>query len=131
MLGKQRKYKLQADAEEIDSSVKMKASENMDFKSPEKVKIFYTGKELEDHKSLVVQNVRSNSLLHLVCTKTHLWPMAQKLTGENKSLCSPRTFKKKSDLSMRDDHVFLMRYCEERPLLLRNVGMGTRLCTYY
>lgn len=23
------------------------------------------------------------------------------------------------------------RYCEERPLLLSNVGMGARLCTYY
>lgn len=23
------------------------------------------------------------------------------------------------------------RYCEERPLLLNNVGMGVRLCTYY
>lgn len=25
----------------------------------------------------------------------------------------------------------LIRYCEERPLLLSNVGMGARLCTYY
>lgn len=23
------------------------------------------------------------------------------------------------------------RYCEERPLLLGNIGMGARLCTYY
>lgn len=23
------------------------------------------------------------------------------------------------------------RYCEERPLLLSNIGMGARLCTYY
>jgi len=28
------------------------------------------------------------------------------------------------------NYVFL-RYCEERPLLLSNVGMGARLCTYY
>lgn len=26
---------------------------------------------------------------------------------------------------------YLCRYCEERPLLLGNVGMGARLCTYY
>lgn len=25
----------------------------------------------------------------------------------------------------------MCRYCEERPLLLGNVGMGARLCTYY
>lgn len=25
----------------------------------------------------------------------------------------------------------ICRYCEERPLLLGNVGMGARLCTYY
>lgn len=25
----------------------------------------------------------------------------------------------------------LLRYCEERPLLLSNAGMGARLCTYY
>ena len=27
--------------------------------------------------------------------------------------------------------VHLFRYCEERPLLLSNIGMGARLCTYY
>lgn len=26
---------------------------------------------------------------------------------------------------------YLFRYCEERPLLLSNAGMGARLCTYY
>lgn len=26
---------------------------------------------------------------------------------------------------------FICRYCEERPLLLSNAGMGARLCTYY
>ncbi len=26
---------------------------------------------------------------------------------------------------------YLCRYCEERPLLLGNAGMGARLCTYY
>lgn len=72
------------------------------------VKIFYSRKELEDHKSLAEQNVRPNSLLHLVRTKIHLWPRAQKLPGENKSLRPPGAFKKKSDLSVKDGHVFLM-----------------------
>ncbi|GKC88956.1 transcription initiation factor TFIID subunit 1 [Tanacetum coccineum] len=48
---------------------------------------------------------------------------AQKLPGENKSLRPPGAFKKKSDLSAM--------YCEERPLLLGNPGMGAGLCTYY
>lgn len=123
--------KLHVDAEETVSSVKLKASKKLDFKPSEMVKIFYTGKELEDHKSLAAQNVQPNSLLHLVRTKIHLWPRAQKLPGENKSLRPPGAFKKKSDLSVKDGHVFLMEYCEERPLLLGNVGMGARLCTYY
>ncbi|KAI9083926.1 hypothetical protein K1719_034184 [Acacia pycnantha] len=113
------------------SSVKAKASKKLDFKPLETVKIFYLGKELEDQKSLAAQNVRPNSLLHLVRTKINLWARAHRVPGENKSLRPPGAFKKKSDLSVKDGHVFLMEYCEERPLLLSNAGMGARLCTYY
>ncbi|KAE8696303.1 Transcription initiation factor TFIID subunit 1b [Hibiscus syriacus] len=123
--------KLHVDAEETVSSVKAKASKKLDFKPSETVKIFYLGKELEDDKSLAAQNVQPNSLLHLIRTRLHLWPRAQKLPRENKSLRPPGAFKKKSDLSVKDGHVFLMEYCEERPLLLNNVGMGANLCTYY
>ncbi|KAM1575392.1 transcription initiation factor TFIID subunit 1 [Malus sylvestris] len=123
--------KLHVDAEETISSVKAKASKKLDFKPSETVKMFYLGKELEDDKSLTVQNVQPNSLLHLVRTKIYLLPRAQKIPGENKSLRPPGAFKKKSDLSVKDGHVFLMEYCEERPLLLSNAGMGARLCTYY
>ncbi|XVF65743.1 hypothetical protein PTKIN_Ptkin09bG0274400 [Pterospermum kingtungense] len=123
--------KLHVDAEETVSSVKAKASKKLDFKPSETVKIFYLGKELEDDKSLAAQNVQPNSLLHLIRTRIHLWPRAQKLPGENKSLRPPGAFKKKSDLSVKDGHVFLMEFCEERPLLLSNVGMGANLCTYY
>ncbi|KAJ0920891.1 putative chromatin remodeler Bromodomain family [Helianthus annuus] len=123
--------KLHVDAEETILSVKGKATKKLDFKPSEPVKIIYSGKELEDEKSLAEQDVRPNSLLHLVRTRIHLLPRAQKLPGENKSLRPPGAFKKKSDLSARDGHVFLMEYCEERPLLLGNAGMGARLCTYY
>ncbi|XP_068641331.1 transcription initiation factor TFIID subunit 1 [Aristolochia californica] len=123
--------KLNVDAGETLASVKAKASKKLDFKSSEKVKVFYSGRELEDVKSLGMQNVRPNSVLHLVRTKVHLWSRAQKLPGENKPLRPPGAFKKKSELSAKVGHVFLMEYCEERPLLLSNVGMGARLCTYY
>ncbi|XP_031250159.1 transcription initiation factor TFIID subunit 1-like isoform X2 [Pistacia vera] len=123
--------KLHVDTEETVASIKAKASKKLDFKPAETVKLFYLGKELEDHKSLGDENVRPNSLLHLVRTKVHLLPRAQKLPGENKSLRPPGAFKKKSDLSVKDGHVFLMEYCEERPLLLSNAGMGANLCTYY
>ncbi|KAH7847356.1 hypothetical protein Vadar_025175 [Vaccinium darrowii] len=123
--------KLHVDAEETISSVKAKASKKLDFKPLEPVKIFYSGRELEDYKSLAAQNVRPNSLLHLVRTKVHLLARAQKVPGENKSLRPPGAFKKKSDLSVKDGHVFLMEYCEGRPPLLGNVGMGARLSTYY
>ncbi|WCJ21155.1 Transcription initiation factor TFIID subunit 1 [Euphorbia peplus] len=123
--------KLHVDAEETISSVKEKASKKLDLKPLEMVKIFYLGKELEDHKSLAAQNVQPNSLLHLVRTKVHLMPKAQKIPGQNKSLRPPGAFKKKSDLSVKDGHIFLMEYCEERPLLLSNIGMGANLCTYY
>ncbi|KAK4491192.1 hypothetical protein RD792_001924 [Penstemon davidsonii] len=123
--------KLHVDAEESISSVKAKASKKLDFKLSEPVKIFYSGKELEDNKSLAEQSVRPNSVLHLIRTKIHMLPRAQKLPGENKSRRPPGAFKKKSDLSVKDGHVFLMEYCEERPLLLGNAGMGARLCTYY
>ncbi|XVE80957.1 hypothetical protein DITRI_Ditri15bG0023500 [Diplodiscus trichospermus] len=123
--------KLHVDAEETVSSVKAKASKKLDFKPLETVKIFYLGKELEDDKSLAAQNVQPNSVLHLIRTRIHLCPRAQKLPRENKSLRPPGAFKKKSDLSVKDGHVFLMEYCEERPLLLSSVGMGANLCTYY
>lgn len=72
------------------------------------MKMFYMGKELEDEKSLAVQNVQPNSLVHLVRTKVHVWPWAQKLPGENKALRPPGAFKRKSDLSTKDGHVFLL-----------------------
>ncbi|XP_075494271.1 transcription initiation factor TFIID subunit 1-like [Primulina tabacum] len=123
--------KLHVDAEEIISNVKVKASKKLDFKLSEPVRIFHSGRELEENSSLAEQNVRPNSVLHLIRTKIHLLPRAQKVPGENKSLRPPGAFKKKSDLSVKDGHVFLMEYCEERPLLLGNPGMGARLCTYY
>ncbi|GFP86800.1 transcription initiation factor TFIID subunit 1 [Phtheirospermum japonicum] len=123
--------KLHVDAEETVASVKAKASKKLDFKLSEPVKIIYSGRELEDNRSLAEQNVRANSVLHLIRTKLHFLPRAQKLPGENKSRRPPGAFKKKSDLSVKDGHVFLMEYCEERPLLLGNPGMGARLCTYY
>uniref|UniRef100_M8BXX4 Uncharacterized protein n=1 Tax=Aegilops tauschii TaxID=37682 RepID=M8BXX4_AEGTA len=78
-----------------------------------------------------MQNVRPNSILHVVRTEVHLWPKAQRLPGKDKALRPPGAFRKRSDLSVKDGHVFLMEYCEERPLLLANAGMGARLCTYY
>ncbi|XP_024189416.1 transcription initiation factor TFIID subunit 1 isoform X3 [Rosa chinensis] len=123
--------KVHVGAEETVSCVKAKASKKLDFKPSETVKMFYLGRELEDDKTLAAQNVKPNSLVHLVRTKICLLPRAQKLPGENKSLRPPGAFKKKSDLSVKDGHVFLVEYCEERPLLLSNVGMGARLCTYY
>ncbi|KAL6201244.1 hypothetical protein ACLB2K_024959 [Fragaria x ananassa] len=123
--------KLYVDHEETVFSVKAKSSKKLDFKSSETVKMFYKWRELEDDKSLAAQNVQWNSLLYLVHTKIYLWPRSEKLPGENNSLCPPGAFKKKSDLSVKDGHVFLVEYCEERPLLLSNTGMGARLCTYY
>ncbi|XP_062012780.1 transcription initiation factor TFIID subunit 1-like [Rosa rugosa] len=123
--------KLHVDHEETVFSVKAKASKKLDFKSSETVRMFYKGKELEDDKSLAAQNVQRNSLLYLVRTKIYLLPRSQKLPGENKSLRPPGAFKKKSDPSAKDGRVFLVEYCEERPLLLSNIGMGARLCTYY
>ncbi|KAK4769862.1 hypothetical protein SAY87_030394 [Trapa incisa] len=123
--------KLNVDAEETISSIKAKASKKLDFRLPELVKIFYRGKELDDDKSLSAESVQPNSLLHVVRTKIHLSSTAQKIPSENKSLRPPGAFKKKSELSVKDGHVVLMEYCEERPLLLSNVGMGARFCTYY
>ncbi|XP_026407296.1 transcription initiation factor TFIID subunit 1-like [Papaver somniferum] len=123
--------KFQVAAEDIVSYIKTRASKKLDLRPSEQVKIIYSGKELEDSKSLAVQNVRPNSVLHLVRTSIHLWPRAQKVPGENMSLRPPGAFKKVSDLSVKDGHVFLMEYCEERPLLIGNAGMGARLCTYY
>ncbi|RZC44273.1 hypothetical protein C5167_037223, partial [Papaver somniferum] len=123
--------KFQVAAEDIVSYIKTRASKKLDFTSSELVKIIYMGKELEDSKSLAMQNVRPNSVLHLVRTNIHLWPRAQKVPGENMSLRPPGAFKKVPDLSVKDGHVFLMEYCEERPLLIGNAGMGASLCNYY
>ncbi|KAG7559494.1 Ubiquitin domain [Arabidopsis thaliana x Arabidopsis arenosa] len=82
--------------------------------------MFYMGKELEDEKSLAAQNVQPNSLVHLIRTKVYMWPWAQRLPGENKSLRPPGALKKKSDLSTKDGHVILMEYYEERLLMLSN-----------
>lgn len=119
------------DPEETVSSIMAKASKKLDMKPSEIIKLFYSGKELEREKSLAAQNVQPNSLLHLVRSKIYIMPRAQNLRGENRSVRSPGAFKKKSDLSVKDGRVFLMEYCEERPLLLGNIGMGARLCTYY
>lgn len=81
---------------------------SVDFKQSEMVKLFYLGKELEDSSSIASQNVQVNSLIHLVRTKVHLLPRAHKLPGEKKSLRPPGAFKKKSELSAKDGHVFLM-----------------------
>ncbi|XP_074292012.1 transcription initiation factor TFIID subunit 1 isoform X2 [Silene latifolia] len=123
--------KIYVDAEETITSFKAKASKKLDFSLTEAVKIYYFGKELEDEKTFAEQNILPNSLLYLVRTKIHVLPMAHMLSNEKKSLRPPGAFKKKSDLSARDGHVFLMEYCEERPLLLGNPGMGARLYTYY
>lgn len=79
-----------------------------DYKNTEKVKILCSGKELVDDQTLFMQNVRPNSVLHLVRSTIHLWPRAQKLPGENRPLRPPGTFKKKSELSVKAGHVFLM-----------------------
>ncbi|XP_039844257.1 transcription initiation factor TFIID subunit 1-like isoform X2 [Panicum virgatum] len=123
--------KILVNAEDTPVSVKLKASKKLELKPSEKVKLFCSGKELQDDISLAMQNVRPNSILHVVRTEVNLWPKAQKLPGEDKPLRPPGAFRKKTDLSVRDGHVFLMEYCEERPLLLSNAGMGARLCTYY
>ncbi|TVU08311.1 hypothetical protein EJB05_41711 [Eragrostis curvula] len=118
-------------AEETPDFVKSKASKKLEFKPSEKIKLFSSGKELRDDISLAMQHVRPNSILHVVRTEVNLWPKAQMLPGEDKPLRPPGAFRKKTDLSVSDGHVFLMEYCEERPLLLSNAGMGARLCTYY
>ncbi|MQL72217.1 hypothetical protein Taro_004521 [Colocasia esculenta] len=126
-----KKIKLLLDVKDSLSSIKIRLSKKLDFKLPEKVKIFYTGRELQDDMSLADQDVKPNSLLYIVWSKIHLWSDPQLLPNANESLCLPRAFRRMSDLSVRDGHVFLMEYCEERPLLLGNVGMAARLCTYY
>ncbi|WVZ09636.1 hypothetical protein V8G54_014166 [Vigna mungo] len=97
--------KLHVDTEETLSTVKAKASKKL-------------GRELEDQKSLAEQNVQPNSLLHLVRSKIHLWPKAQRVPGENKSLRPPGAFKKKSDLSVKDGHNTVQTGDEEG-----NIGM--------
>ncbi|KAL3694992.1 hypothetical protein R1sor_008643 [Riccia sorocarpa] len=124
--------KLYVDASETLEVLKAKAAKKLgDLKASEQTKVLYSGKELEEGKTFAEQEVPPNSVLHLVRTKVTPWPKAQRLPGENKPLRPPGAFKKKSELSVKDGHVALMEYCEERPLLLSNVGMGARLSTYY
>lgn len=78
------------------------------FKLEEKLKVYYNGRELEEDKSLAAQGVRPNSVLHIVNTTVHVWPKAEKLPGEDRPSTGPNVFKKKSDLSAKDGHVFLM-----------------------
>ncbi|XP_024386328.1 transcription initiation factor TFIID subunit 1 isoform X4 [Physcomitrium patens] len=112
------------------SKLTVDASETLDVLKAKTAKKL-GGKELVDGYTFAQQQVPPNSVLHLVRTKIYPWPKAQRLPGENKPLRPPGAFKKKSELSVKDGHVALMEYCEERPLLLGNVGMGGRLFTYY
>jgi transcription initiation factor TFIID subunit 1 len=43
-----------------------------------------------------------------VNTTVHVWPKAEKLPAEDRPSPAPNVFKKKSDLSVKDGHVFLM-----------------------
>ena len=79
-----------------------------EFKPSERIKLFCSGKELQDDISLAMQNVCPNSILHVVCTEVNLWPKAQNLPGEGKPRHPPGAFRKKADLSIKDGHVFLM-----------------------
>ncbi|CAM6089127.1 unnamed protein product [Calypogeia fissa] len=124
--------KLYVDASETVEVLKVKAAKKLgDLKASEKSKVLYSGKELQEGSTFAEQQVPPNSVLHLVRTRVYPWPKAQRLPGENKPIRPPGAFKKKSELSVKDGHVALMEYCEERPLLLSNVGMGARLSTYY
>ncbi|KAL6847303.1 hypothetical protein ACP4OV_023156 [Aristida adscensionis] len=123
--------KLIVNADDTPASVKIKVSKKLEFKPSENIKLVFSGKELQNGISLAMQNVRSNSILHVVRTGINLWPKAQKLPGLGEPLRPPGAFRKKGDLSVKDGHVILMEYCEERPLLLSNAGMGAGLCTYY
>ncbi|KAJ7568940.1 hypothetical protein O6H91_01G053900 [Diphasiastrum complanatum] len=127
-----KRTKLHMDASESLNALREKAAKKLgDLKPLEKTKVIYCGKELINGRTFAEQEVPPNSILHLVRTKVHPWPRAQRLPGENKPMRPPGAFKKKSELSVKDGHVALMEYCEERPLLLGNVGMGARLSTYY
>ncbi|CAA7391083.1 unnamed protein product [Spirodela intermedia] len=123
--------KLHMDAGGAALFIKSKIAKKLDFKLTEKVKILYRGKELEDEKPLAHQDVRPNSLLHIIRSKLHLWPSVGFLPGSSEYSCPLRAFIRKSDLSLRDGRALLMEYSEERPLLLGNIGMGARICAYY
>ncbi|KAK8961843.1 hypothetical protein KSP40_PGU012067 [Platanthera guangdongensis] len=56
------------------------------FKLSEMVKVFYSGKELEDDKSLTIQEICPNFVLHLVHAKIQLRPKAPRLPAEIKPL---------------------------------------------
>lgn len=103
-----------------------------DLKAHEEVRFFSNGRELRPNLSLREQSVRPNSVLQLLRSRVHPWPHASlRLPGDSQPRRPPGAFKKKSELSVADGHVVLLEYCEERPLLLSNPGMGARLATYY
>lgn len=79
-----------------------------DIKLSEKVKLFYSGKMLENDRSLASQNVFPNSLLHVVRTRINCLQKAEKLPAENKPLRPPAAFKKKSDISVKNGHIFMV-----------------------
>ena len=116
--------KLKTDVGESSFFIKSKISKKFCFKSTEKVRIFYQGKELDDSKTLAHQGVKPNSLLHIMRSKIHLWLM--------KGLPHPpREFRSKSDLSLKDGQAIVIEYSDERPLFLGNIGMGARIIAYY
>jgi transcription initiation factor TFIID subunit 1 len=53
-----------------------------------------------------VQDVWPNSILHVGRIQVNLWPKAQMLPGEDMPLRPPRAFRKKTDLSINNGHVF-------------------------
>ncbi|KAF8658535.1 hypothetical protein HU200_058992 [Digitaria exilis] len=71
--------KILVNAEDTPVSVKLKALKKLELKPSEKIKLFCSGKELQDDISLAMQNVRPNSILHVVRSEVNLWPKAQKL----------------------------------------------------
>jgi transcription initiation factor TFIID subunit 1 len=56
-----------------------------------------------------VQDVWPNSILHVVRTQVNLWPKVHMLPSEDKPLRPPDAFIKKSDLSVNDGHIFLIK----------------------
>eukprot|EP00850_Spirogloea_muscicola_P019470 SM000191S05219 [mRNA] locus=s191:109330:119214:+ [translate_table: standard] len=124
--------KVHMDASDSLEVLKTRTSKKIkDLTMSEPTKFLLCGKELEEGKPLAEQQVRPNSLLHMVRTTIMPWPFASTVPDESKPRKPPRAFRKISELSLRDGHAVLMEYCEERPLLLSNAGMAARLGTYY